>query len=168
MTKREVRAIALSALAPRHGELLWDIGCGAGSIAIEWMLCDPANRAIGVERDPARAAQALANADALGVPAFDIRVGHAPAVLAKLPPPDAVFVGGGGGSVIDACWDALPHGGRLVANAVTVETAGALYAFQDSFGGTLTRIGIERLDSIGQSRAFRAAMTVTQWSATKP
>jgi precorrin-6Y C5,15-methyltransferase (decarboxylating) len=170
ITKREIRAITLSALAPRRGELLWDIGCGSGSVGIEWMLRHPANRAVGIERDPARAERARANAAALGVPALRVIDGAAPAALAGLPRPDAVFVGGGARArdVIDTAWGALPADGRIVANAVTIETEGILVAACRAHGGTLTRLSIARMDAVGRMHAFRPAMTVTQWAATHP
>ena len=170
LTRREIRAVTLSSLAPRRGERLWDVGGGAGSIGIEWMLRHPANRAIAIERDPARAARIARNAAHLGVPGLTIVEGAAPAALAGLPPPDAVFLGGGAHrpEVIDAAWAALPPQGRLVANAVTVETEAALLAAHSRWGGTLLRIALERLDGIGRMHAFRPAMTVTQWSASKP
>ena len=170
LTKQEVRAVTLSALAPRQGERLWDIGLGSGSIAIEWLLRHPANRALGIEPDPARAARAARNALSLGVPGLEIVAGEAPAALAGLPPPDAVFIGGGVSrpGVLEAAWAALPPGGRLVANGVTVEGEAALLAAHSRWGGSLTRIGIERLDSIGRLHAFRPAMTVTQYAAVKP
>ena len=170
LTKSEVRAATLSALAPRAGELLWDIGAGSGSVGIEWSLCHPANRAIGIEARPDRAARAARNALALGVPGMDIVVGEAPAALAGLPAPDAVFVGGGAGDagVLDAAWAALKSGGRMVANAVTIETEALLFAAQAARGGTLTRISVDRLDRLGTMHGFRRAMTVTIWAATKP
>lgn len=168
ITKREIRAVTLSSLAPRAGELLWDIGAGSGSVAIEWLLRHPANRAFAVERDPVRAARAAANSAELGVPHLEVVTGEAPAALKSLPQPDAVFIGGGGGTdVIERSWAALKHGGRLVANAVTVETEKAILAAQARFGGTLTRLAVERLDTVGGKQAFRPAMTVTQWSAPK-
>ncbi|PHK94283.1 bifunctional cobalt-precorrin-7 (C(5))-methyltransferase/cobalt-precorrin-6B (C(15))-methyltransferase [Pseudoroseomonas rhizosphaerae] len=170
ITKREVRAVTLAMLAPRQGELLWDIGCGSGSVAIEWMLRHPANRAIGLEPRPERAAQAARNALALGVPGLRLVRQAAPDGLAGLPAPDAVFVGGGGArpGVLEAAWEALRPGGRLVANAVTLETEAVLYAAQDRWGGALARLGVERLDRVGAMRAFRPAMTVTQYAAEKP
>jgi precorrin-6Y C5,15-methyltransferase (decarboxylating) len=169
ITKREIRAVTLSALAPRAGEVLWDIGCGSGSVAVEWSLRHPANRAIGVEARGDRAARAARNALSLGVPAMRVVTGEAPAALAGLPAPDAVFVGGGARvGVLDAAWAALRSGGRLVANAVTIETEALLFAAQHRRGGTLTRLSVDRLDGIGAMRAFRPAMTVTQWVVTKP
>jgi precorrin-6Y C5,15-methyltransferase (decarboxylating) len=170
ITKREIRAVTLSALAPRRGELLWDIGAGAGSIGIEWMLRHPSNRAIAIEADPARAARITANAENLGVPALRVIIGRAPEACSNLPTPDAVFIGGGaqGPGLIEAAWGALRPDGRLVANAVTIETEAALIAASAEHGGTLTRLSVERMDRIGRMRAFRPAMTVTQWAAQKP
>lgn len=168
-TRREIRALTLSALAPRQGELLWDIGCGSGSVSIEWMLCHPANRAFAIEQDPGRATRAIANAHALGVPGLELRLGAAPAVLDGLPPPDAVFIGGGATTpgVLDAARLALRRGGRLVVNAVTIETEAVLLAAQGVHGGDLTRIGIDRLDRVGSMHALRPAMRITQWSWTR-
>ncbi len=170
LTRREMRAVTLSTLAPRRGEMLWDVGGGAGSIGIEWMLRHPHNRAVSIEPDPARAARIRRNAEALGVPSLHVVEGAAPAALAGLPAPDAVFLGGGAHrpGAIDAAWAALPPDGRIVANAVTVETEAALLAARERFGGTLLRVSLERLDMVGPLHAFRPAMTVTQWSATRP
>lgn len=169
ITKREVRAVTLSSLAPRAGELLWDIGAGSGSVAIEWLLRHRANRAIAIEKDPIRAARAAGNSAELGVPRLEIVTGEAPAALEGLPQPDAVFIGGGGDlQVIERSWTSLRDHGRIVANAVTIETEKALLAAQAQFGGTLARISVERLDTVGGKQAFRPAMTVTQWSAVKP
>ena len=122
LTKRDVRAITVSALAPRQGELLWDVGLGAGSIAIEWLLRHPSLKAIGIEEGAERAARAARNAAALGTPDLKIVQGHAPQALAGLPAPDAVFIGGGLGDagLFEAVWAALKPGGRLVANAVSL------------------------------------------------
>jgi precorrin-6Y C5,15-methyltransferase (decarboxylating) len=169
LTKREIRAVTLSSLSPRAGELLWDIGCGSGSVAIEWLLRHSSNRAIGIERDATRAARAARNAAELGVPRLEIVTGVAPDALASLPQPNAVFIGGGCDAlVIEKCWDALEPGGRLVVNAVTLETEKEVLTAQAKFGGTLTRLSVERLDAVGSKEAFRPAMTVTQWSASKP
>ncbi|MBS0559244.1 MAG: precorrin-6y C5,15-methyltransferase (decarboxylating) subunit CbiE [Proteobacteria bacterium] len=169
-SRREMRALTLSALAPRRGETLWDVGAGSGSVGIEWMLRHPANRAIAIERDPARAARIVRNAEALGVPGLTVVEGAAPEALAGLPAPDAVFLGGGAHlpGVIDAAWAALPPGGRIVANAVTLETEATLLAARARLGGSLSRIGIERMDKVGPMHAYRPAMTVTQWAAEKP
>ncbi len=170
ITKREIRALTLSALAPRAGERLWDIGCGSGSVSIEWMLAHPANTAIAFEADPVRAARAARNAASLGVPDLQIERGRAPGALAGLPPPDAVFIGGGARDpdVIDVAWNALRPAGRLVANAVTLETEAALVAARARYGGTLARLSVERLEPVGRLNAFRPAMSVTQWAAVKP
>ncbi|WP_207447209.1 precorrin-6y C5,15-methyltransferase (decarboxylating) subunit CbiE [Roseomonas marmotae] len=169
ITKAEIRAMTLAALAPRQGELLWDIGCGSGSVGIEWMLRHPANRAIGLEPKPERAARAARNALALGVPRLRVVQAAAPEGLAGLPAPDAVFIGGGcDAAVLDAAWAALRSGGRLVANAVTVETEALFLASHARLGARLTRIGLERMDAIGTRHGFRPAMTVTQLVAWKP
>ncbi len=170
LTRREIRALTLSTLAPRRGERLWDVGGGAGSIGIEWMLRHPANHAIAIEPNPDRAARIARNAAARGTPALAIVQAAAPDALAGLPPPDAIFLGGGAHreGVIETAWAALPPDGRLVANAVTVETELALLAAQARLGGTLLRIALARLDTVGPMHAFRPAMTVTQWSAVKP
>ena len=169
ITKSEVRAITLAALAPTPGALLWDVGAGSGSVGIEWMRLHPGCRAIGIEARPERAARARRNAAALGVPGLQVLEGSAPQALAGLPPPDAVFLGGGAHreGVIPAAWAALRPGGRLVANAIALPTEAALLAAQARWGGTLLRIGLERLDQVGGMAAFRPAMTVTQWRVTR-
>jgi precorrin-6Y C5,15-methyltransferase (decarboxylating) len=169
LTKREIRAVSLSALAPRGGELLWDVGAGSGAIGIEWLLAHPANRAIGIEARENRLGNARANARALGVPHFDLRLGTAPGALQGLPAPDAVFVGGGAGrdGVLDAVWQALPRGGRLVVNAVTLETEAVLIAWQARHGGALLRLSVERAGPVGGRTGWRPAMPVVQWSVTK-
>jgi precorrin-6Y C5,15-methyltransferase (decarboxylating) len=169
LTKREIRAVTLSTLAPRGGELLWDIGAGAGSIGIEWLLAHPANRAIGIEPRQDRLDNARANAKALGVPHFDLRLGSAPDALTGLPTPDAVFVGGGASrdGVLDAVWQALLPGGRLVVNAVTLETEAELIARRARFGGALLRLSVEHAAAVGGLTGWRAAMPVVQWSVIK-
>ncbi|MGC9270593.1 precorrin-6y C5,15-methyltransferase (decarboxylating) subunit CbiE [Acidiphilium sp.] len=171
ITKSEVRAATVAALAPVPGALLWDIGCGSGSVSIEWLRADPTTRAIGLERDATRADRARDNAIALGVPRFEIRLGAAPDALdAGFPAPDAVFIGGGAQTpgVIEAAWSALRPGGRLVVNAVTIETEAVLFASHHAHGGRLTRLSIDRLDPVGRLHGFRPAMTVTQWRGVKP
>jgi precorrin-6Y C5,15-methyltransferase (decarboxylating) len=169
LTKREIRAVTLSTLAPRGGELLWDIGAGAGSIGIEWLLTHPANRAIGIEARQDRLERARSNALSLGVPHFDLRLGTAPDVLKDLPAPDAIFVGGGASrdGVLDAAWQALAPGGRMVVNSVTLETEAILISRQARHGGTLLRLSVERAGSVGDRSGWRAAMPVVQWSVTK-
>lgn len=170
ITKREIRAVTLSALAPRRGELLWDIGAGSGSISIEWMLAHPSLRAIAIEADPERAARIRGNAAAFGVPGLTIVEGKAPEAFAGLPTPDAVFIGGGGtvDGVVDAAIGALRPGGRLVANAVTLEMESLLLARRAERGGDLVRIAISRAAPVGSMNGWRPAMPVTQWSWTKP
>jgi precorrin-6Y C5,15-methyltransferase (decarboxylating) len=165
LTKREIRAITLSALAPRRGELLWDVGAGAGSVAIEWMLADPSLRAIAVEAHPARAERAQRNAAAFGVPGLRVIDGAAPAALCDLPAPDAVFVGGGASDagVLDTAVAALAPGGRLVVNAVTLETEALLIGRRAALGGELVRLSVERAEPVGAMTAWRPALPVTQW-----
>ena len=170
ITKREVRAVTLSSLAPLRGELLWDIGAGAGSVAIEWMLADPLfMRAIAVEQRADRAARIHRNAAAFGVPALEVLQAAAPAALASLPPPNAIFIGGGASEpgVLDAAIAALRPGGRLVVNAVTLETEALLIAQHAAFDGELIRIAISRAGAVGEKTSWRSAMPVTQWIWTK-
>lgn len=169
ITKREIRALTLSALAPRHGELLWDIGAGSGSIGIEWMLADPSMRAIAVEASSERAARIRRNTASFGVPGLSIIEGAAPQALAGLPAPDAIFIGGGGSDegVLNAAIDRLKPGGRLVANAVTTEMEALLLAEHARRGGSLIRIDIARAAPIGSMTGWRPAMPVTQWSWVK-
>ncbi|WP_293864086.1 precorrin-6y C5,15-methyltransferase (decarboxylating) subunit CbiE [uncultured Alsobacter sp.] len=170
LTKREIRAVTLSALAPRRGELLWDVGAGSGSVGIEWMLRHPMNRTIAVEPRSDRAARVARNAMALGVPDLDIVCGEAPDALAGLPVPDAVFIGGGAtdAGVLDAAWAALRPGGRFVANAVTLETQAVLLERFARHGGEMVTIAVSRADKVGPMHGWRAAMPVTQWAVTKP
>jgi precorrin-6Y C5,15-methyltransferase (decarboxylating) len=169
LTKREVRAVTLSSLAPRRGELLWDVGAGSGSIAIEWLLSDPANRAIAIEARADRASLIRRNAENLGVPHIEIITGTAPEAFATLPRPQAIFVGGGASdaSLLDAAYAALPPGGRLVVNAVTLEAEAELIRRFKAQGGELLRIDIVRANPLGTFQAWRPALPVTQWSVTK-
>jgi precorrin-6Y C5,15-methyltransferase (decarboxylating) len=170
ITKREIRAISLSALAPRRGELLWDIGAGSGSISIEWMLADPSMRAIAIEAQPERAQRIRRNAALFGVPGLTVIEGAAPDALSGLAAPDAIFIGGGGTNdgVLEAAIAALPARGRLVANAVTLEMEAALLASHAKLGGELIRIAISRETPVGTMKGWRPAMPVTQWSWVKP
>ncbi|MEM9050036.1 MAG: precorrin-6y C5,15-methyltransferase (decarboxylating) subunit CbiE [Pseudomonadota bacterium] len=164
MTKREMRALTLSALAPTRGARLWDIGTGCGSVAIEWMRAARDMAAVGIEPDAARRAMAASNAARLGAPRLSLIEGRAPEALADLPAPDAVFIGGGlSEAVIDAAIAALPRLGRLVANAVTLESEARLIAAQARHGGTLTRLSVARAEPIGGMRGWRPMMPVTQW-----
>jgi precorrin-6Y C5,15-methyltransferase (decarboxylating) len=169
ITKREIRAVSLARLAPRPGELLWDIGGGSGSVSIEWMRAARAARAIAVEQRADRAARIARNALTLGVPDLHVVVGSAPAALAGLPAPDAVFIGGGGSdpAVLDACWAALSPGGRLVANAVTLQTESALVARCADLGGDLVRLEISHAVPLGRFSGWHASHPVTQWTVTK-
>ncbi|MBG0798773.1 precorrin-6y C5,15-methyltransferase (decarboxylating) subunit CbiE [Methylocystis sp. L43] len=168
LTKHDIRAVTICALAPRKGELLWDVGAGAGSVAIEWMLSDPANRAIAIERDATRAARIARNALSLGVPDLSIVKGEAPQALAELDAPQAIFIGGGAdAATLAAAWDALPRFGRIVVNAVTIETQSLLAdAYRDN-GGELIHLQIAHARPIGRFHALDPAMAVTQWRATK-
>jgi precorrin-6B C5,15-methyltransferase / cobalt-precorrin-6B C5,C15-methyltransferase len=170
ITKRDVRAITLSALAPRRGELLWDVGAGSGSVAIEWMLADPANRAIAIEARADRTARIARNALALGAPALSMVTGKAPHALEDLPPPDAAFVGGGGTApgVVDRVVDALKVGGRLVVNAVTLEAQAASVEWRACWGGELAQIAMAHAEPVGRFFGWRAAMPIVQWRWTKP
>ncbi|MEX2974171.1 precorrin-6y C5,15-methyltransferase (decarboxylating) subunit CbiE [Streptomyces sp. C184] len=170
LTKRHVRAATLAALAPAPGELLWDIGGGSGSIAVEWLRAHRSCRAVSVERDPVRAERIGRNARTLGVPGLRVVTGSAPAALEGLPVPDAVFIGGGltAPGLLDACWAALPAGGRLVANTVTLESEALLADRHRRHGGELVRLAVSHAVPVGGFTGWRQAMPVTQWSAVKP
>jgi precorrin-6Y C5,15-methyltransferase (decarboxylating) len=172
LTKREVRAVTLSTLAPRNGELLWDIGLGAGSIAIEWLLRHPSLRAIGIEANAERAARAARNAARLSTPELEIIEGRAPQTLRGLPTPDAVFLGGGlsNDGTFEAAWAALRPGGRLVANAVSLASQARLVELFGRHGGEIVRLDIARAGKAGSSNVFvwRPAAPIVQWWARKP
>ena len=172
LTKREVRAATLSALAPRHGELLWDVGLGAGSVAIEWLLRHPSLRAIGIEDQPERAARAARNAAALGTPDLAIVQKRAPAAFEGLAAPDVVFLGGGlsDPGVFEGAWSALKSGGRLVANAVSLQSEARLIDLFQRHGGELVRLEVSRAGKAGSSKVFvwRQASPIIQWRVRKP
>lgn len=169
MTKREMRAVTLASLAPVAGQLLWDVGAGCGSVAIEWMRAAPRSRAVAIERKAERRAMIAENAEALGTPLLEIVAGEAPTALAGLEAPDAVFIGGGVSSqdVIEACWAALKPGGRMVANAVTLEGEQALLAWQQREGGALSRLSVSRAEAVGPFQGWRPMMPVTHYAQTK-
>jgi precorrin-6Y C5,15-methyltransferase (decarboxylating) len=170
LTKRHVRAITIAALAPLPGELLWDVGAGNGSIAVEWLRAEPTARALAIEPRADRAERIAQNARRLGVPHLQIRRGHAPAALEEDEDrPDVVFIGGGVTTpgLLPTCWAALRPGGRLVANTVTLEGEQAVLAAQRQHGGTLTRIDIAHAEPVGGFSGWRAQMTVVQWATTK-
>jgi precorrin-6B C5,15-methyltransferase / cobalt-precorrin-6B C5,C15-methyltransferase len=164
LTKREVRAITLAALAPMPGELLWDVGAGCGSIGIEWLRSHPSCRAIAIEQHSHRLKFIADNMAALGTPHLQLIQGKAPAALVDLPTPDAIFIGGGTTSegLLDSCWSALRSGGRLVANAVTVESELQLLQWHRQVGGELSRIAIQRTQSIGTFLGWKPLIPVTQ------
>jgi precorrin-6Y C5,15-methyltransferase (decarboxylating) len=179
LTKREVRAVTVAALAPLPGQILWDVGAGSGSVAIEWLRAAPRCRTAGhrqaaataIERDAGRCAAIARNAASLGVPQLEIVNGEAPEALAAITArPDSIFVGGGAArpGLLDRCWDALLSGGRLVANVVTLEAVGRLVQFRRAHGGELTRLAISRAEPVGRLTAFRPMMDVTQYVGVKP
>ncbi|GLW28601.1 precorrin-6y C5,15-methyltransferase (decarboxylating) subunit CbiE [Actinoplanes regularis] len=169
LTKREVRAVTLAALAPVPGALLWDVGAGSGSIGIEWLRSHPACRAVAVEPDAGRVATITANAAALGVPGLRVVHGRAPEALDGLPDPDTIFIGGGltRDGVLDRCLAALRPGGRLVANAVTVESEAVLAGAYARLGGELTRLTVQRGSPVGGFTGWRSFMPVTIWTVTR-
>jgi precorrin-6Y C5,15-methyltransferase (decarboxylating) len=169
LTKRDLRASALARLAPQPGQLLWDVGAGAGSVGIEWMRAHPTCRAVAVEADHERTSRVARNAASLGVPGLTVVEGQAPEALGNLPSPDAVFVGGGATrpGVLETCLEALRPGGRLVVHGVTVETEALLGQAYGEHGGELTRIAVETAAPIGTFTGWTPARAVTQWSLTK-
>ncbi|EBA13535.1 bifunctional cobalt-precorrin-7 (C(5))-methyltransferase/cobalt-precorrin-6B (C(15))-methyltransferase [Roseobacter sp. CCS2] len=168
MTKQEVRAATVAKLMPMRGALLWDIGCGCGSVAIEWMRAARYARAVGIEPRADRRAMAAANALALGVPKLVIIEGSVPDALDGLDAPDAIFIGGGlSRETFDAAWAALRPLGRLVANAVTLESEAALIDLHKTHGGNLVKLSVHRAEPVGRLTGWRPLMPVTQWSLVK-
>jgi precorrin-6Y C5,15-methyltransferase (decarboxylating) len=170
LTKQVLRAISISALSPQPGQRLWDVGAGAGSIAIEWMLAHPSCQAIAIERDRARCERIKRNADALGVPSIEVVESLAPSGLEGLLRPDAIFIGGGAGTpgVFHACWGALRPEGRLLVNAVSLETEALVLGWYRDFGGELRRVSVDAAESLGSMKGWRPAMPVVQWRCVKP
>ncbi|MEM6480044.1 MAG: precorrin-6Y C5,15-methyltransferase (decarboxylating) subunit CbiT, partial [Pseudomonadota bacterium] len=168
MTKQEVRAATLAKLMPMRGALLWDIGAGCGSVSIEWMRAARYARAVGIEPRSDRRAMAAQNALALGAPRLELRSGKAPEALEGLEAPDAVFIGGGlSEEVFAAAFAALRPLGRLVVNAVTLESEAALIGLQAAHGGALCKLFIQRAEPVGALTGWRPLMPVTQWSLVK-
>ncbi len=168
MTKQEVRAVTVARLMPMRGALLWDIGTGCGSVAVEWMRAARYARAIGIEPRADRRAMAAANALALGTPKLQLIDGEAPAVLHGLEAPDAIFIGGGlDEAVFGAAYTALKPLGRLVANAVTLESEAVLLDLHKRHGGTLSKLAVQRAEPVGRLTGWRPLMPVTQWSLVK-
>ncbi|MGF6111506.1 precorrin-6y C5,15-methyltransferase (decarboxylating) subunit CbiE [Pseudomonas frederiksbergensis] len=170
LTKRDVRAITLARLAPTPGELLWDVGAGSGSIGIEWMRAHPSCRALAIEADDGRQLLIEHNRDALGVPGLQLIRGSAPQALEELERPDAIFIGGGvtRDGVLDSCWAALKPGGRLIANAVTLQSEMTLMAWHEQHGGELTRIHVAQAQPLGEFDTWRQALPITLLDVTKP
>ncbi|MGR4040576.1 precorrin-6y C5,15-methyltransferase (decarboxylating) subunit CbiE [Pseudomonas sp. 910_21] len=170
LTKRDVRAITLARLAPVPGELLWDVGAGSGSIGIEWMRAHPSCRALAIEADDGRQQLIEHNRDVLGVPGLQLIRGSAPQALAGLERPDAVFIGGGvtREGVLQTCWEQLKPGGRLVANAVTLQSEMTLMHWRDQYGGELTRIHIAQAQPLGEFDTWRQALPITLLDLHKP
>ncbi|MDQ8046718.1 MAG: precorrin-6Y C5,15-methyltransferase (decarboxylating) subunit CbiT, partial [Patulibacter sp.] len=176
LTRAEVRAVVLAALAPRPGELLWDLGAGSGTVSIEWVRAAPGARAVGIERRDDRSATITENAARLGAaeaaelgaPGLSLLTADIEDRLDALPEPDAIFVGGGGTSaVIERCWAALRPGGRIVANAVTLEGEQALVAAASAHGGTLIRLEFSRAEPLGGFTGWKPHRPIVQWAATK-
>ncbi len=170
LTKREVRAVTLARLVPLPNQTLWDVGAGAGSIGIEWMRVHSSCSCIAFEAREDRAARIRENAARLGVPNLKVIHGTAPAAFAGLPPPNTIFIGGGVGDdvLFDACWAKLSPGGRLVANAVTLQSEASLVARHTLYGGDLMRMTVSRAEPVGGMYGWRPMMPITQWTVTKP
>jgi precorrin-6B C5,15-methyltransferase / cobalt-precorrin-6B C5,C15-methyltransferase len=168
LTKRDLRAAALARLLPAPGQLLWDVGAGAGSVGIEWMRAHPSCRSVAVEADAQRAERIGRNARSLGVPALQVICGAAPDALSELATPDAVFIGGGASraGVLPRCLEALRVGGRIVVHGVTVETEAVLTAAYAEHGGELTRIHVEHAAPVGSFTGWTPSRAVTQWAFT--
>ena len=168
LTKQPIRALTISALAPAEGQLLWDVGAGSGSIGIEWLRFLRGGRVIAFESDPGRAARIGENAQRHGVSDRLTVAGAVPEALAHAPDPDTVFIGGGlTDEVLKTCWSVLPEGGRIVANAVTVESEQLLIAAHTEHGGELIRLGVERTGPLGGKTAWRPSLPVVQWTAVR-
>jgi len=170
LTKRDVRSVTLAHLAPLPGELLWDVGAGCGSIGIEWMRSHSSCRTLAIEANERRQDFILRNSRALGVPDLQVIRGEAPNALRDLPTPDAIFIGGGATDegVMDACWESLKPGGRLVANAVTIQSEMALVGWHAAHGGELTKLAVSYAQPLGSFDTWRSALPVTVYTVRKP
>jgi len=169
ITKREVRSITLSSLAPSPGALLWDIGAGCGSISIEWMLAARGAHAFAIEKNIERIALISTNAIALGVPKLEPIHGIAPDILRSLASPQAIFIGGGLSQkgVVEQCWNRLSPGGRLVVNAVSLQSEALMVAWREKLGGDMARINISRAKDVTGHSLWRPLTPVTQWAVIK-
>jgi precorrin-6Y C5,15-methyltransferase (decarboxylating) len=169
LTKREIRAVTLSSLAPNPGELLWDVGAGCGSISIEWLRSDRRCRAIAIEQNSTRVNYIADNAAALGTPNLQIIAGKSIEIVPTLPPPNAIFIGGGvtAPEILESCWYGLLPGGRMVVNVVTLEGEQRLYQWYENVGGNFSRIAIQRAEPIGKFLGWKAMSPVTQWVGVK-
>lgn len=168
MTKREVRAITLSRLSPLPGQVLWDLGAGCGSVSVEWMRAARGAGAVAVEPRADRRSMIAANAQQLGVPGMQILDGRVPDILSDLPDPDAVFFGGGvSADGVAQALDRLPRGGRLVANAVTLDSEAVLLSTHGEYGGELIRLQVQRAEPVGTKTGWKPHMAVTQWAMVK-
>ena len=170
LTKREVRAATLAALAPAPDQVLWDIGAGCGSVSIEWMRSTRGCEAVAFEHNAERLNMIGQNMDALGTPRLKVIAGKAPETFAGQPAPHAIFIGGGVGNagVFESAWEKLRPAGRLVANVVTIEGEMHLYDLQEKHGGDLVKIEVSNLTHVGPYRALKPRMAVTQWRVQKP
>ncbi|MDO5534817.1 MAG: precorrin-6Y C5,15-methyltransferase (decarboxylating) subunit CbiT [Propionibacteriaceae bacterium] len=168
ITKRHQRASAFALLRPLPGHLLWDVGTGSGAMAIEWCRAARGARAIGVERNPERAARARRNVEKLAPGAVEVVEGDAAELVAELAAPDAVFIGGGATSgVLESCWAALRPGGRIVVHGVTLETEAILAEAFREHGGQLARLSVEFAEPIGRFWGWTPLRPVTQWSCSR-
>lgn len=169
ITKRQMRAVTLAYLRPLAGETLWDLGAGAGSVGIEWLRLAPDAQVFAVERQPERAARCVANAEKLGVPGLHVVSEDSATAVGHLPEPNAIFVGGGLTSpgLVKTCWLRLRPGGRLVANAVTLESQALVADWHRELGGQLVQVGVSSARPVGDFWGWQPAMPVVLWCVEK-
>ena len=169
LTKQDVRAVTMAHLAPKFGEVLWDVGAGCGSISIEWLRGANGARAYAIEKNVKRQELILKNSARFGVSELHLVKGEAPSVLKGLEKPDAVFIGGGFTypEVFDCCWTNLKAGGRLVVNAVTLETGALLQDCAAKIGARLLQLAIAEAAPLGNYRVWRNALPITMMVAVK-